>query len=599
MEPDSTRADITLGIEGGGTRTTVLLVDQNNAILASFRVGPANLRLMELGELAVHLQAIHDQLPVQPTRVGIGLAGVRLAPDHQRLRNAVATVWPGVLCATSDDLVTALEAAEWEESCAVQVLVLSGTGSCVAGRRRDGETAKLGGRGHILGDRASACDIAQDALRTLMATYDLENAWPLLGSDILTYLQMNEPEDLIDWSLVAPKNELASVAVPVFHAATFRSDPIASEVLSRAAANLCEDAKAGAKRLLKDGESVQFIFNGAVLLKNPDFQNQVAEQLRFLCPNAVVTPLAEPSVWGAIALARASSTDAFAEPAPPTTEIPLAEAWRPVAAAPTEKRHPDSTALSDLSINEGIDLMLAADATIADAIAEESKAIAWTIHRVVRAFADGGRLIYAGAGTSGRLGVLDASECPPTFSVSYDQVQGIIAGGRSALWSAAEGAEDDHSAGARAVEMRHVEARDMVIGISASAYAPFVWGCLQEAKDRGAAAVLLCCNPGYKDHPLPDQVIAPDTGPEILTGSTRLKAGTATKLILNMITTLAMTNSGKVLSNHMIDLNPSNAKLRNRAIRIVGDITGVDEDVACRALENSGWIVRDACDRLS
>ena len=183
--------------------------------------------------------------------------------------------------------------------------------------------------------------------------------------------------------------------------------------------------------------------------------------------------------------------------------------------------------------------------------------------------------------------------------VSYDQVQGIIAGGRSALWSAVEGAEDDHSAGARAVAMRHVEPRDVVVGISASAYAPFIWGCLQEAKDRGATAVLLCCNPGYKEHPLPDQVIAPNTGPEILTGSTRLKAGTATKLILNMITTLAMTHSGKVLSNHMIDLNPSNTKLRKRAVRIVGDITGADEATAREALEKSSWIVREACERLS
>lgn len=498
--------------------------------------------------------------------------------------------------------MTALEAADWEESCAVQVLVLSGTGSCVAGRRRDGETTKLGGRGHILGDRASGCDIAQDALRSVMARYDLENAWPSLGADILTYLQMNEPEDLIDWSLVAPKNELASVAVPVFHAAAFRQDLIANEVLSRAAARLCDDAKAGANRLLKANEAAQFVFNGAVLLKNPAFQNQVAAQLRLLCPNGIVTPLVRPSVWGAIALARKANAMAESEEtesSPYNTTVIAAEAWRPVSSAPTEQRHPGSTELSDLSIKEGMALMLAADATLTVAISEESEAIAWTIQRVVRAFSEGGRLIYTGAGTSGRLGVLDASECPPTFSVSYDQVQGIIAGGRSALWSAVEGAEDDHGAGSRAVAMRHVRPRDVVVGISASAYAPFIWGCLQEAKDRDAVAVLLCCNPGYKDHPLPDQVIAPNTGPEILTGSTRLKAGTATKLILNMITTLAMTHSGKVLSNHMIDLNPSNAKLRKRAVRIVGDITGADEEAAREALENSSWSVRVACESLS
>ncbi|MFT5406708.1 MAG: N-acetylmuramic acid 6-phosphate etherase, partial [Verrucomicrobiales bacterium] len=593
---DEKPTGVILGIEGGGTRTTVLLVGEGDTVLASIQTGPANLRLMDIGELVVHLQAIREELPMQPCRVGIGLAGVRLAQDHQRLRSAVAAVWPGVPCATSDDLVTALEAAEKDPSCAVQVLVLSGTGSCVTGRRLNGESTKLGGRGHILGDRASACDIAQDALRSVMERYDLENAWPALGADILTFLQMNEPEDLIDWSLIAKKNALASVAVPVFHAAVLRDDVIAKEVLARAASRLCEDARAGANRLLRTGERVQFIFNGAVLLKNPEFQRQVAERLEYLFPEAVVTPLAKPSAWGAIALARSSATKSairIAEVEP--TSTPVGMDWRPVTSAPTEQRHPLSAELSDMSVTEGVDLMITADQSISRVIVEESAAIAWTIDRVVRAFAEGGRLIYTGAGTSGRLGVLDASECPPTFSVSYDQVQGIIAGGRTALWSAVEGAEDDHGCGRRAIASRHVTAQDVVVGISASAYAPFMWGSLQEAKERGATTVLLCCNPAYKDHPLPDQVIAPNTGPEILTGSTRLKAGTATKLILNMITTLAMTHSGKVLSNHMIDLNPSNAKLRKRALRIVGDITGADEEGAQRALEASGWIVRDAC----
>lgn len=599
MEVSATPTGITLGLEGGGTRTTVLLVDSKDKVLESFSTGPANLRLMKLGELAVHLQAIQERLPVVPDRVGIGLAGVRVAADHERLRSAVNAVWPGVACATSSDLSTALEATAWDPDCVAQVLVLSGTGSCVKGRRRDGKAAKLGGRGHVLGDRASACDIAQDALRTLMSTYDIEDSWPALGADILTFLQMSEPEDLIDWSIVAPKNALASVAIPVFQAAGSRKDPIAMEVLARASSHLCEDAKACAKRLLGPSERVQFIFNGAVLLKNPEFQAQVSEALTFMCPGAVVTPLTNPSVWGAVALARKSAT--LAEPssaeAPPVSSS--SAEWRPVTSAPTEQRHPDSTGFSEMSISEGIGVMIAAEAATPKAIAEETDAIAWTVERVVESFAKGGRLIYAGAGTSGRLGVLDASECPPTFSVPYDQVQGIIAGGRSALWSAVEGAEDDEFAGARAVDNRHVTDDDVVIGISASAYAPFIWGCLAEAKKRGATTVLLSCNPAYHEHPLPDRVIAPNTGPEILTGSTRLKAGTATKLILNMITTLAMTHSGKVMSNYMIDLNPSNGKLRKRAVRIVGEITGADPAAAESALEASSWNVREACASLA
>ncbi|MBU6179161.1 MAG: N-acetylmuramic acid 6-phosphate etherase, partial [Verrucomicrobia bacterium] len=207
-------------------------------------------------------------------------------------------------------------------------------------------------------------------------------------------------------------------------------------------------------------------------------------------------------------------------------------------------------------------------------------------------------LFYCGAGTSGRLGVLDASECPPTFRSPASLVQGIIAGGRNALWSAVEGAEDDSAAGHSAIRHRRVTDKDVVIGISASGHAPFIWGCLQEAKQRGATTVLVSCNPGYRDHPLLDQSILPDTGPEILTGSTRLKSGTATKLVLNLISTLAMTLGGKVMGNLMIDLNPSNTKLRGRAVRIVREITGVGEEEALAALEANGWIVRDACEAL-
>ena len=592
------RSDITLGLEGGGTRTSVLLVDARDHQIRYFEAGPANLRLMKPGDLRAHLHSIREQLPVLPARIGIGLAGVRVDADHARLRSAVSEVWPGIPCATSDDLDTALEATEWHPDCAVQVLVLSGTGSCTTGRRRDGESTKLGGRGHVLGDRASACDIAQHALRAVMTISDLEDSWPALGSDILSYLQMNEPEDLIEWSIDAPKNELASVAIPVFQAACSRGDRIATAVLEKARSRLCTDATACAERLASQNDRVQFIFNGAVLTRNPDFSRAVAERLKQQNPGCLVTPLTRPSVWGAVALARSSASS----PAPGLAgEVSISEEvpWRPPTSSPTEQRNPESTDFASLSVEGGIQLMLAAESKTTEAIAAESGAIAWTIERVVRGFAEGGRLFYAGAGTSGRLGVLDASECPPTFSVPYDQVQGIIAGGRVALWNAVEGAEDDLGSGRRSIAMQRIDPNDVVIGISASGYAPFVWGCLKEAKERGAATVLLCCNPTYHGHSLPDRVIAPDTGPEVLTGSTRLKAGTATKLVLNMISTLSMTHSGKVMSNYMIDLNASNTKLRDRAVRIVEEITGVDAIESRRALQASDWIVRDACTILS
>ncbi|MEM7385575.1 MAG: N-acetylmuramic acid 6-phosphate etherase, partial [Verrucomicrobiota bacterium] len=493
-----------LGIEGGATRTTVLFAGPDDEVIEQFTAGPANLRLMEGDALEHHLRAIRDRLPYLPEAIGIGLAGARLEADRERLRTTVDRVWPGIPCLPSDDLITALEAAEWDPDCEAQVLVLSGTGSCSLGRNRKGQEVKLGGRGHILGDRASACHIAQQALRALIAASDSMNAWPELGSDILAHLQLNEPEALIDWSLVASKTELASVAIPVFRAA-LRKEPIALSVLDRSSDMLAKDAVSTAQRLeVGDDQPVQFVFNGAVLLKNPEFARLVIEKLVAYFPGAVVTPLDRPSAWGSVELARrllqSGDGAAAAAPGPESDPETLPPLWRPAERSPTEARHPASMNFSDLGISEGIRLMLSEDETLPAAILAEIESIEWTIERVIGAFGQGGRLFYIGAGTSGRLGVLDASECPPTFRAPADQVQGIIAGGRTALWSAVEGAEDDAAAGRQAVIHRGLNCKDVIIGISASGHAPFIWGGLEEAKNQGATVVLLTCHPGNRQH---------------------------------------------------------------------------------------------------
>jgi len=234
------------------------------------------------------------------------------------------------------------------------------------------------------------------------------------------------------------------------------------------------------------------------------------------------------------------------------------------------------------------------------ALRAESADIVWTVKKIIRAFQKGGRLFYVGAGTSGRLGVLDASECPPTFRVPREQVQGIIAGGQTALWSAVEGAEDDARAGASAMHHRQAGKNDVVIGIAASGRTPFVWGALAVAKKGGAVTVLITFNPAMNHlrQKVADCIIAPDIGPEVLTGSTRLKCGTATKLLLNIFTTLAMSRTGKVVSNLMVDLNPSNVKLRDRAIRIVSELTGATADISRAALEDNEWNVKAAVNSL-
>jgi N-acetylmuramic acid 6-phosphate etherase len=224
--------------------------------------------------------------------------------------------------------------------------------------------------------------------------------------------------------------------------------------------------------------------------------------------------------------------------------------------------------------------------TALPSVAEAAQAVAG----VLRA---GGRLLYVGAGTSGRLGVLDASECPPTFGTPPSQVQAVIAGGRRALTHAVEGAEDGKAAGAEAVRRFRAGPRDVVCGISASASTPFVLGALAEARRRRARTLLVCCNP-----PGPrvrvDLVILAPTGPELVAGSTRLKAGTATKLILNALTTAAFVSLGKVYRGRMVDVRPTNAKLRARAVRMVAELTQLPQRESRRLLDAAGRSVKVA-----
>jgi N-acetylmuramic acid 6-phosphate etherase len=260
-------------------------------------------------------------------------------------------------------------------------------------------------------------------------------------------------------------------------------------------------------------------------------------------------------------------------------------------AVATEATNPLSERLDELSALEITSLMSAEDARAVAAVAAQAPAIASLAEAAAAAIRSGGRVFYVGAGTSGRLGVLDASEVPPTFSAPPEWFQGLIAGGPEALTRAVEGAEDDVAAGAHAVRARAVDSRDLVIGIAASGGTPYVHGALQAADAAGAATALLACNPlpslDYVDHAIPLLV-----GPEVLTGSTRLKAGTATKLALNQISTGAMVLLGKVYGNLMVDVTISNRKLRARALRIIRQVTGVDEASASSLLEEADGSVK-------
>jgi N-acetylmuramic acid 6-phosphate etherase len=281
-----------------------------------------------------------------------------------------------------------------------------------------------------------------------------------------------------------------------------------------------------------------------------------------------------------------------------------------LAAALTEQRNPRSKNLEKMSVRELVELFVDEEKFVQNALRAATADLGEAIEMVTGSLRNGGRLFYVGTGSSGRIGVLDASEIPPTFGASPDLVQGVIAGGVTALYRSVEGAEDEESAGALAMRERGIRDTDIVIGITASGRTPFVLGALACAKSLGARTILLTCNPTVVAGVSPaatgtaasavgaDLVIGLAVGPEVLTGSTRLKAGTATKVALNIVSTGAMVALGKVRGNLMIDLHTTNAKLRDRAVRVVADLAQCDYDSARLQLEAADWNLRAVVEKL-
>jgi N-acetylmuramic acid 6-phosphate etherase len=263
-------------------------------------------------------------------------------------------------------------------------------------------------------------------------------------------------------------------------------------------------------------------------------------------------------------------------------------------AASTEARNTASMCIDSLSALEIVQLMNQEDVGVAAAVARESTAIAQAVELIAQRFRAGGRLIYMGAGTSGRLGVLDASECPPTFSVKPGMVIGLIAGGKAALTSAIEGAEDRRDEGVSDLQQLGLTANDVVMGIASSGRTPYVIGGLEYARSVNASTIGFACNAGSALIPLSDIMITPIVGPEVVTGSTRLKAGTATKMVLNMLTTGAMVLIGKTYGNLMVDLTATNEKLKDRSQRIVSELTGLTDTVAGELLGRCDGQVKTA-----
>jgi N-acetylmuramic acid 6-phosphate etherase len=271
--------------------------------------------------------------------------------------------------------------------------------------------------------------------------------------------------------------------------------------------------------------------------------------------------------------------------------MPTQSKWQSL---PTEQINPLSLAVDKAPVRDIIDLVINEDRKVIAAVHKEKEKIAHGVEIILQALRKGGRVIFIGAGTSGRLGVVEAAEMPPTFGTPPRIVQGIMAGGQAAVFQAKEGVEDNYEEGGRSIGRLRLSNRDVVIGVSASGITPFVRGGLTRARKAGAKIIFVTCWPGSELQNFVDLIIAPAVGPEIIAGSTRLKAGTATKLVLNMLTTVSMIKWGKTYGNLMVDVRTGSEKLKDRAKRILGVVTGLEPDAAEAVLKRARWNVKAA-----
>src|SRR6266403_2121700 len=567
-----------LGVEGGGTKTSWVLVERAGnelSVLDQGKLSPANFRLATPGEL----RAILSELPKEITSAGIFLAGCGTEEDRQSLTRLCAEIWPQAKIVVGSDRDSGLAAALGHGD---GIVVNAGSGSSITGRR-DKRIENAGGWGHILGDAGGGYFLSVQALRLILREYDLHRGEVQFTEKVLRALSLNNLDELVRWAQTADKMELAMLVPVVFEAAA-HGDTRVMEIIEEGALCLCEYTEAVASRLHLLAPKV--ILLGGLFHRDSIYTHAFRRKLKKILPDARVAAAERTPELGAAWLAAEKGEHTTIQAFDREDKIDS------LAAALTEQRNPRSENWEKLSARELVELFVEEEKFVQEALRGATVDLAKAVELVAASLRKGGRLFYVGAGSSGRIGVLDASEIPPTFGASSEIVQGIIAGGATAIHRSVEGAEDEKGAGAVAIDQRGVRDVDVVIGITASGRTPYVLGALARAKSIDAKTVLLTCNPANLQTGIADLVINLAVGPEIVTGSTRLKAGTATKIALNIISTGAMVGLGKVRGNLMIDLHAGSTKLRDRAIRMVAQLTGSGYDAARERLEQSGWNLR-------
>jgi N-acetylmuramic acid 6-phosphate etherase len=592
-----------LGVEGGGTKTAWALVESvpreptpEFRILVEGKVPPSNFRLTTPDRL----RAILGELPTDVDRAGVFLAGCATEEDRRSLKQICHEIWPSAKVVTGSDRESGLAAALDHGD---GIVVNAGSGSSVTGRRGD-RIERAGGWGHILGDAGGGYFLSIQALRLILREHDLHRGEMEFTAKILRALSLNNLDELVRWVQTADKMEIAMLGPVVFETAA-AGDLGMMEIVEEGARVLCEYTEAVASRLQMLAPKV--VLMGGLFHRDSLYTHAFRRRLKKNLPDARVATAERPPELGAAWLAAEVGDHMVFQPKLPQNQID------DLAAAITEQRNPRSENLEKMGTQELAELFVEEEKFVQDALRGTVAEITRAIEIAAESLQNGGRMFYVGAGSSGRLGILDASEIPPTFGASPDLVQGIIAGGATALYRSIEGAEDDASTGALAMNERGINNRDVVIGITASGRTPFVLGAIRRAKSLGAKTILLTCDPtsvaggGGPGRPQSSQQIVATNadlaihlavGPELLTGSTRLKAGTATKVALNIISTGAMVALGRVRGNLMIDLHAASTKLRDRAVRMVAGLANCDYHSAQKMLEANNWNLRAVVDGL-
>ena len=572
-----------IAIEGGATHTRAGLYADDGACLAEAEAGPSNpvacgteTAALTLVELARRLLAEHETANLE---IWAGLAGAGPPTIQAAMAEIVGHALGAQHVRVTTDLHPVLFANAGQGSGA---LIIAGTGSAVIAKNRHGKVLRIGGRGAVFGDDGSAYRVAVDALRACAAMVDGLGPDTALTEQLPRAAGLGTFEEFVVWSGSAEKCAVADLARTVAQAAD-TGDFVARACLEEQARRLAAQAVAAVERLHL-GEGARLFLHGSLLNECEAFRAAFRQS---------VDQYVSAQFMECLHVGHRAVYEAFRDADDPAS---WASTWQADgAAAPetlsasTEGKIVSAATLDELDALGIVRFMNRLDATLPAVVAAQESAIARAVDAAAAAIMGGGRIIYLGAGTSGRLGVLDASECPPTFGVPPSRVVGLIAGGERALRESIEGEEDNVEAGRTDLDRLEPVPEDFVVGVAASGSTPYVAAALEHAKRHGCSTALVCCNPVPDAHA--DIMICLATGPEALAGSTRLRAGTATKMVLNIISTGAMALSGYVYQGLMVEMKPSNVKLRLRAARIVDAITSVGKGQATDLLKGANWSI--------